>query len=271
MVFVYHETMRRTGFTIIELLVVVAVIALLAAILAPILQASRQQARTVLCSSNQRQLSLCFSLYQQETGIFPYGFNDDGLGTTMVPPPGDYPGSGADKNGWWWFNYLQDVSDISLEKGSALWCPAGFRSNRNILCGNYGVNRSVCRDALGVTSCSFSGEPLRAEQVRRPSGTFLIADSGYSLLSWMAAVDTGGPPFENPARIVSFYIPGLALNQARSELAGNVDATQGRHPHGTLNLGFIDGHTELRPAEILTNGIEYTDPADVRLPMLWKP
>ena len=267
--------MRRVGFTLIELLVVVAVIALLAAIIVPVLQASRQQARTVLCSSNQRQVSLCFSLYQQEKGVFPYGFNDDGLGTTMVPPPGDYPGSGGDKDGWWWFHYLQDVSDISLEKGSALWCPArdaaGFRSNRNILCGNYGVNRSVCRDALGVTSCSFSGEPLRAAQIRRPSATILIADSGYSLLSWMAAVDTGSAPFENPMRIASFYVPGLALNQTRAELVGNVDAIKGRHPHGTINLGFVDGHIEHREAEFLADGISYTAPDDVELPLLWKP
>ena len=267
--------MRRRGFTIIELLVVIAVIALLTAILMPVLLAVRQRARMMLCNSNQHQLLLSFTLYQQETGVFPYGFSDKGLASTLKPPPGGWAGRGIDKKGWWWFHYLRNISDISLDKGSVVWCPSrnvdDSQDARTLLCGNYGVNRSVCRDAQGVTSSSFSGEPLRAGQVKRPSATLLISDSGYSLLSWMAAVDTGSPPFENPARVNSFYIPGLLLNQTRGELTGHPDAIEGRHPGGMLNLGFADGHTDSRPAEFLGGGIDCTDPADVRLSSLWSP
>lgn len=259
----------------IELLIVITVIALLMAISLPVLSAVRHRARMMLCNSNQRQLLLCFTLYQQETGVFPYGFSDKGLGTTMKEPPGRWAGRGIDKKGWWWFNYLRNISDLSLDKGSLVWCPSRNiddpQDARNLLCGNYGVNRSVCKDAQGMTSCVFSSDPLPAGQVKRPSATLLIGDSGYGLLSWMAAVDTGSAPFENPARVNSFYIPGLALNQTRGELISNPEAILGRHPHGELNLGFVDGHTARRPAEFLGVGIDCTDPADVRLPSLWTP
>jgi prepilin-type processing-associated H-X9-DG protein len=123
----------------------------------------------------------------------------------------------------------------------------------------------------------FSSDPLSSAQVKRPSATFLISDSGYSLLSWMAAVDTGAPPFENPDRVNFFYIPGLSLNQTlsldkvRSALMDNPDAIRGRHLRGMLNIGFVDGHTDLQPADFLGAGIDYNGPDDVHLPSLWKP
>ena len=267
--------MAKRGFTIIELLIVIGVIALLAAISMPVLSAVRHRARMMMCNSNQRQLLLCFTVYQQETGVFPYGFCDKGLASTMTKPPGGYAGSGNDKTGWWWFNYLGNISDFSLDKGSLVWCPSRKvdvpKEVQNLLCGNYGVNRFVCKDAQGVTSSVFSSDPLRSAQVKRPSATFLISDSGYSLLSWMAAVNTGTSPFENPDRVNSFYIPGLSLNQSRSELMNNPDAIGGRHLRGMLNIGFVDGHTDLRPADFLGAGIDYKGPDDVHLPSLWKP
>ena len=51
-------TRRRAvaaGFTLVELLVVIAIIALLAALLLPALSQARQQARTARCVSNLRQ------------------------------------------------------------------------------------------------------------------------------------------------------------------------------------------------------------------------
>jgi prepilin-type processing-associated H-X9-DG protein len=105
--------------------------------------------------------------------------------------------------------------------------------------------------------------------VRTPSATFLLGDSGYSLLSWLAAGDTDEPVFENPNRVDFFYIPGLTLNQTRPELLPNLDAIKGRHPHGTLNIGFADGHTEVRSAESLR--IEQAAADEGKLPTLWIP
>jgi prepilin-type N-terminal cleavage/methylation domain-containing protein len=56
----------RTGFTLIELLVVVAIIALLISILLPSLQRAREQAKQVVCGSNQKNLHRAVFLYAQE-------------------------------------------------------------------------------------------------------------------------------------------------------------------------------------------------------------
>src|SRR5690554_4373938 len=54
---------RRCGFTLIEVLVVVAIIALLVAILLPSLARAREQARGAACLSNLQQQGVGFSGY----------------------------------------------------------------------------------------------------------------------------------------------------------------------------------------------------------------
>ena len=55
--------MRNRAFTLLELLVVIAVVAALAALLLPSLARSKALARKVECSSNLRQLSLATHMY----------------------------------------------------------------------------------------------------------------------------------------------------------------------------------------------------------------
>jgi len=60
------------GFTLIELLVVVAIIALLVALLLPSLAAAREQAKSVICASNMRELGMFNMLYtEQYDGLYP--------------------------------------------------------------------------------------------------------------------------------------------------------------------------------------------------------
>ncbi|MBN1457865.1 MAG: prepilin-type N-terminal cleavage/methylation domain-containing protein [Sedimentisphaerales bacterium] len=54
---------RRQGFTLIELLVVISIIALLVAILAPALSKVKEQARSVICSAHQKELTVAWRMY----------------------------------------------------------------------------------------------------------------------------------------------------------------------------------------------------------------
>ena len=57
---------RRLGFTLIEILVVVAIIALLVAILLPSLQKAREQGRQAACGSNNRQIGIAMRIFGEE-------------------------------------------------------------------------------------------------------------------------------------------------------------------------------------------------------------
>ena len=62
----------RTGFTLVELLVVVGVIALLIGFLLPALNKARESARKAKCLSNLRQLAMAATQYANDNhGVFP--------------------------------------------------------------------------------------------------------------------------------------------------------------------------------------------------------
>lgn len=60
------RTSLRLGFTLVELLVVIGIIALLISILLPVLKGARQAAQAVACQSNERQLMMAFWLFSEE-------------------------------------------------------------------------------------------------------------------------------------------------------------------------------------------------------------
>lgn len=62
---------NRKAFTLIELLTVIAIIGVLAAVLIPTVSAVREKARAIACVSNVRQISLAGYLYSQDHGVYP--------------------------------------------------------------------------------------------------------------------------------------------------------------------------------------------------------
>ena len=58
--------MRASGFTLIEILIVAAILAALGALLLPVLAQTRAQARKSACLSNQQQMGTAFLLYAQD-------------------------------------------------------------------------------------------------------------------------------------------------------------------------------------------------------------
>ena len=60
------------GFTLIELFVVIAIIAILAALLLPAVSRAKQSAQSAACKSNLGQMSLAMSMYLHDGGKYPY-------------------------------------------------------------------------------------------------------------------------------------------------------------------------------------------------------
>ncbi|MFO1063459.1 MAG: DUF1559 domain-containing protein [Pirellulales bacterium] len=64
---------RQTGFTIVELLVVISIIGVLVALLLPAVQAAREAARRMQCGNNLHQMGLAVQMYHNSYNRFPAG------------------------------------------------------------------------------------------------------------------------------------------------------------------------------------------------------
>ena len=94
------------GFTLVELLVVIAVISLLASMLLPALSQAREKARQLKCVSNLRQCGLALLMYAHD-------YND------WLPWPSNGPNPAMR-----WSKYLTDDNYITNTK--VLLCPSGL-------------------------------------------------------------------------------------------------------------------------------------------------
>jgi len=82
----------RPGFTLVELLVVVSIISLLAALLLPALAKARDSGRKAVCISNLRQIGVAIHVYADDHhGVIPYGPK----APPFITPSSLYPSTGA--------------------------------------------------------------------------------------------------------------------------------------------------------------------------------
>jgi len=62
----------------------------------------------------------------------------------------------------------------------------------------------------------------------------------------------GYPPATLGNTVEDTYVPGLEINKDRDLWLGQEeDAVNGRHPHKTVNVGYVDGHSDRTRADDL--------------------
>jgi prepilin-type N-terminal cleavage/methylation domain-containing protein/prepilin-type processing-associated H-X9-DG protein len=87
-------SVRRTlAFTMVEMLVVIAIIGILAALLLPVLDKGKQRAKRVWCINNQQQIGLAFHVFANDHGgKFPMAVSTNDGGSLEYVQDGFYDG-----------------------------------------------------------------------------------------------------------------------------------------------------------------------------------
>lgn len=233
--------MTRSGFTLIECLVVMAIVAVLAGVLLPALAVCRDRGRSVVCQANLKQNAAATLVFVHNEGRFPFGFCS--VAGFSSAPPGGFVGDAADDwRGWWWFHQIADSQ--TPRQDASFRCPSSMQTN-NMLCGNYGANYAVYKIGDPGSDPEFFGDPPKSTRLSQSSHTLLLVDSGYTLISWKVTLPQSKVSFEIPERLSSFFLPGLAVNAGRTIAPlQQTDAVKGRHWNRSVNAAFGDGHVQ---------------------------
>ena len=136
-----------TGFTLMELLVVVTIIVILAAMLMPGLHKAREKARQAVCTSNLKQYGLAFTMYLHDYKVLPR-YYDENASWYEAAHEANFP------------SYLgRDPIDVR--------CPSSKRASNEITYAyNYYVDGTTAKVKKAIR--------------RRPSKTMILVDGADS-------------------------------------------------------------------------------------------
>lgn len=219
---------RRSAFTLIELLVVVAIIAILMAVLLPALKNAREQAKSVKCGANLRQIGTGIVIYASD--------NDNWLPYINAGTWGGGPFYGSIwtiSDNWyraWPYDYLQ----VRPGNRGPLVCPSRPAMGINLSvrgnCGNYGLNYHVFR------MTDWSKPWHRFTQVKMPSSILFAVDVWST--QWESLGGASGPGTYDHAQ--------YAIGTTNQPSVGNTTpVTGGDYRHlDRLNVLYGDGHVE---------------------------
>jgi len=216
--------MSRKNFTLIELLIVIAIIAILAGMLLPTLGKARERARAIGCISNEKQLALAFGSYQNDSADYWPQIRGAGDGKPWswtflrdrYATPGQMICSGMTWDSDWARTKMKDWSHAAEQvhlNGSDFYVYV-----------SYGLNFSGLGGGAAQLD-SLTGTGTKMSQLRNPSGCITAADS------WNSA-----------NRDVGRYIGGFALsNILPSTKTYRAEAFPAHSARTLINVLWADG------------------------------
>lgn len=247
---------RASAFTLIEILVVIAIIAILSAILFPVFARARAKGRQTVCLSNVRQLGVGLLLYVQDYDetlpVRPWNQSRGGCFD-----PGPLGASAQTENPFCttftWPNQLLPY----VHNAGIYACPEGLSRGFDTVSGlynvpipiSYGINAHlVPYAAADAPPSTVTNGPLTFPQIEAPASTYLIADSATPNFDsgWIDRLRLPNLP---GLRLIEDYGCDAArpfVSPTLSRSPHLLSAT--RHTEGT-NIAFADGHAAWRPAQ----------------------